>query len=162
MDNAEEFQCLRCSNCCRNLLEIKDGMLRGLPLTEKEAELFPESMIAPKVAIGVDKPENVILFQLSVNCCPKVNNRNECLIYAKRPLMCQSFPIVAGAVSNHCQVFNYRKPGLTYDEPYSMAAQLSASDKLEKYTKSRLSKSCRKGLRIWEYNLENKKWVTKD
>ncbi len=154
----EEFQCLRCSTCCRNLLENKGGIMRGLPLTEKEAELFPKDMLSPKVACGADKPENVILFQLNVSCCPNINNQNECKIYSNRPLMCQSFPIVAGAISNRCRVFIYRKTGFNYDEPYSMSTQLEASDRLEKYIQKKLIKGSRCKQKIWEYDLKTKRW----
>jgi Fe-S-cluster containining protein len=159
MNDPSDFHCLKCSTCCRNLLENKDGVLRGLPLTDDEAKRFSAEVLAPKVAAGVDKPEIVILYQLKVNCCPNLNSRNECQIYEKRPLICQSFPIVAGAISNRCRVFNYRKPGVTYDEPYSMSAQLDASGRFEKYVQSTLRKNIRKSLRIWEYDLNSKKWV---
>jgi hypothetical protein len=75
--------------------------------------------------------------------------------------MCQSFPIVAGAISNRCKAFNYRKPGVTYNEPYTMTQQLQANSKLEKYTRRHLKKNSRRGLRIWEYDLESKKWISK-
>jgi Fe-S-cluster containining protein len=132
-----------------------------LPLNERETKLFPSNAIAPKLAVGVEKPQTIVLFQLIVNCCPHVNEKNECQIYAKRPLMCQSFPIVAGAISNRCQVFNYRRPGVAYDEPYSMTAQLKASNKLEQYIQNYLRRNSRKGLRVWEYDPNSKKWLDK-
>jgi Fe-S-cluster containining protein len=132
--------------------------MRGLPLTEKEADLFPKEAVSPKVATGTDKPENVILFQLNLGCCPNINDKNECTIYVNRPLMCQSFPIVAGAISNRCRVFNYRKTGLNYEEPYSMSTQIKASDRLEKYVQKKLTKGSRSKQKIWEYDLKTKRW----
>jgi Fe-S-cluster containining protein len=161
MDQAGNFECRRCAVCCRSLLESKEGILRGLPLTDKETKLFTSKVIAPKLALGGEKPENIILYQLIVNCCPHLNEKNECQVYVKRPLMCQSFPIVVGAISNRCQVFNYRIPGVAYEEPYSMTDQLKASNKLEKHIQSYLSKKSRKGLRIWEYDPISKKWLDK-
>jgi len=161
MDQAGNFECRRCAACCRSILESKEGILRGLPLTDRENKLFPSKTIAPKLAVGVEKPQTIVLFQLIVNCCPHVNEKNECQIYAKRPLMCQSFPIVAGAISNRCQVFNYRRPGVAYDEPYSMTAQLKASNKLEQYIQNYLRRNSRKGLRFWEYDPNSKKWLDK-
>ncbi len=158
MDESSDFQCLRCATCCRSLLESKGDITLGLPLTEHEASLFPEKLVVPKVAVGVDKPESVILYQLKVKCCPHLSSQNQCQIYVKRPLMCQSFPIVAGAVSNRCRVFSYRKPGLSYHEPYSMEAQLVASGKLEKYLLKQIKKNNRPELKIWEYDLNSKKW----
>ncbi len=113
------------------------------------------------MGIGQNEPEVVVLYQLTVNCCPFVNDNNECRIYTKRPLMCQSFPIVAGAISNRCRVFSYRKPGATYNEPYSMAKQVEASGKLEKYTQNRIKKHHGKFVKIWEYDLATKKWIPK-
>jgi len=159
MSEKAEFQCLRCSTCCRNLLENQNNVLRGLPLTEKETSLFPPEAVAPKLALGVDKPEKVILFQLKVGCCPFVNNQNECQIYPKRPLMCKSFPIVAGSISNRCRVFSFRKSGLTYDELYSMKTQLEASDRFTRYLQSGMRKRNQKRMKIWEFDLTTRKWI---
>jgi Fe-S-cluster containining protein len=152
------FECLRCAFCCRNLYETRGGVLRGLPLTEKETGLFPAELISPKLAIGTNGPETVVLYQLNVNCCPHLNTQNQCQIYNRRPLMCQSFPIVAGAISNRCKVFSYRKPGVNYTEPYTMAEQVQASQKLEKYTQKAVMRRHVKGLKVWEYDLAAKKW----
>ncbi len=162
MVEKSEFQCQRCAKCCRNLLENKNGILRGLPLTEKEAVLFSKEIVSPKVGIGVNKVSEIVLYQLNINCCPSINEQNECEIYLKRPLMCQSFPIVAGSISNRCVVFQYRKPGLQYSEPYRLTRQVEASEKLEKYTQNRIQKYHKKGLRIWEYDLMTKKWFSKE
>ena len=161
MDKSGNFECKRCATCCRNLLESKEGVLRGLPLTATEAKRFPPNAIAPKLAVGVEKPETIILYQPIVNCCPHISDKNECQVYETRPLMCQSFPIVAGAISNRCQVFNYRRPGVVYDEFYNMNSQLRASDKLEKYVESHLRRNSKRGLKIWEYNISTKKWLDK-
>jgi Fe-S-cluster containining protein len=157
-----EFQCQRCAKCCRNLLELRDDILRGLPLTEKEAQLFPKEIVSPKLGIGLTEVKEIVLFQLNVNCCPNINERNECKVYPKRPLMCQSFPIVAGSVSNRCTVFQYRRPGLQYSEPYRLTRQVEASEKLEEYTQNRMHKHHKNKLRIWEYDLKTKKWILKD
>jgi Fe-S-cluster containining protein len=162
MAETNEFQCQRCAKCCRNLLENKNGFLRGLPLTEKEAQLFPKEIVFPKLGIGSKDVSEIVLYQLDIICCPYVNNQNECKIYQKRPLMCQSFPIVAGSISNRCIVFQYRKPGVQYKEPYTLTKQVEASEKLEKYTQARIQKYRKKGLRIWEYNIATKKWILKE
>ena len=156
--DAGKFECLRCATCCRNLLEGKGVILRGLPLTDKEVGLFPTVLVSPKMGIGSIKLEEVVLYQLNINCCPYVTEKNECKIYSKRPLMCQSFPIVAGAISNRCKTFSYRKPGVTYTEPYNMEKQVDASEKLEKYVTNRIKKHRGKATRIWEYDLATKKW----
>ncbi|MCW4009525.1 MAG: YkgJ family cysteine cluster protein [Candidatus Bathyarchaeota archaeon] len=161
MNDPADFECSRCATCCRNLLEDSGKMLRGLPLTEAETQLYPAEIVAPKLGVGITGPDKVILYQLNVNCCPHLNQQNQCKIYAKRPLMCRSFPIVAGAISNRCRMFSYRKPGVTYQEPYTMDSQVKASNKLEKYIEKQIMRHCKRGIRIWEFNLKTKKWVDK-
>jgi Fe-S-cluster containining protein len=115
--------------------------------------------VSPRLAVGVKEPETVVLWQLNTNVCPLLGNANECQKYASRPLICRSFPIVAGAISNRCKVFSYRKPGVSYKEPYTMTSQVEASDKLTAYIQMCLKKHAKKGLQMWEYNLATGKWV---
>jgi Fe-S-cluster containining protein len=154
-----EFVCKRCGVCCRNLLETKDGIQRGLPLTDKETALFPQELVSPKLAIGVAEPKVVILYQLNVNVCPYINSQNACVKYEKRPLMCQSFPVVAGDLSNRCTVFSYRLKGVSYSDSYSMEKQLAASVKFTLYLGNRVKKYYRKDLKVWEYDLAKRRWV---
>ena len=159
MNETADFECSRCATCCKNLIETSDNMKRGLPLTKEEALLFPTELVLPKLGVGLKAPETVILYQLALNCCPHLNEQNECQVYAKRPLMCQSFPIVAGAISNRCRMFSYRKPGATYAEPYRMTNQVKASSKLEKYMEKQIRKYSKKGLKTWEYDLNTQTWL---
>lgn len=129
-----------------------------MTLTEKEAEIFPKEFVSPKMAVGEMEPKEVILYQLNVNCCPHVTLQNLCSIYEKRPLMCRSFPIVAGAISSRCRVFSYRKPGLSYSEPYHMKEQLQASDKLTKHIEGCLRRNMERRQTLWEFDLNTKKW----
>jgi len=115
-------------------------------------------MVSPKLAIGAAKPEVVVLYQLNVNICPYIDDKNACSKYVERPLICRSFPIVAGAISNRCRVFSYRKVGVSYNEPYSMTKQVEASEQLDAYTRNRMKKNRIKGLKIWEYDLAAEKW----
>lgn len=159
MDEKADFECLRCGTCCRQLLQTTDDVTRGPPLTEKETAVFPPEIISPKLAIGQTEPTTIILYQLNVNVCPYINQKNECQKYAERPLICRSFPIVAGAISNRCKIFAYRKVGASYSEPYPMTKQLEASNKLEAYTLNHIKNHSKKGTNIWEYNLNTKKWI---
>ncbi len=162
LGEAGDFECLRCGKCCRTILDHDNsGFTRGLLLTEAETCLFPENSVSPKLAVGLGEPETIILYQLNVNVCPSVSDKNLCQIYEKRPLMCRSFPIVAGAISNRCRVFSYRKVGVAYHEPYSMSKQLEASDKINKHIEKCIRKHHQKGLRLWEYDLTSQKWVDK-
>jgi len=156
-----EFECLRCGSCCKSLIETKDGFKRGLPLTEKEVSLFSKELVSPKLGIGIAKPNIVILFQLNVNVCPFINDKNECKKYESRPLMCRSFPVVAGDLSNRCRVFSYRKVGVSYNDLYPMTKQLEASSKFTIYLQNRIKKYYRESLKVWEYDLSISKWVCK-
>lgn len=158
MIEANSFDCLQCASCCRHLLEVKDGRSRGLTLTEKETSLFESKLISPKLAIGLREPQVIILYQLNAKVCPHVSESNSCQIYQNRPLVCQSFPIISGAISNRCKIFAFRKVGLSYDEPFSMKTQLEASEKLDKYIQNRIRKYFHKGIRLWEYDLATKQW----
>ncbi len=156
------FGCLKCGECCRSILHCdEEGFTRGLLLTEKETSIFPKGAVSPKLAVGLTEPKTVILYQLNVNPCPHLSGKNECQKYSERPLMCRSFPIIAGAISNRCKVFSYRKVGVAYSEPYTMAEQLEASDKINKHIEKSIKRHYRKGLRLWEYDLATKKWVDK-
>ena len=161
MGEENYFNCLQCATCCRNLIETREGKSSGITLTDKEASIFPSNLVSPKFALGLDAPKIIILYQLNVKCCPYVNENNVCQIYEKRPLICQSFPVISGSISNKCKVFSYRKVGLVYSEPYAMNKQLEASNKLDKYIKTRIRKNFQKGIRLWEYDLNTKQWIFK-
>jgi Fe-S-cluster containining protein len=154
----DSFQCQKCAKCCRNLFEKRGAILGGLPLTDREAILFPKDLVLPKISLGTTKPEHTIIYQLNVNSCPHLNNEQTCRIYPRRPLMCKAFPIVGEAISNKCTIFSYRKPGLVFDEPFSMDEQLAASIQFEEYLKMQLKKHGQKGFKLWEYDLDTKKW----
>ena len=140
-------------------MQTVNGVERGIPLTEKEAKMFPPQTVSPRLAVGVREPETVILWQLNVNVCPHVNAANQCQTYGTRPLICRSFPVVAGSIPNRCRVFSYRKVGVSYSEPYTMASQLEASERLNIYIKNGIRKHPRRGLKIWEYDLKTQRWV---
>ena len=159
MNKAIDFECQRCGLCCRNLLETREDIKRGLPLTEKEVHLFSKELISPKLAIGVTEPNILVLCQLNVNVCPHINSKNECEKYKSRPLMCQSFPVVAGDLSNRCRIFSYRKVGFSYSDPYPMIKQMEASEKFNRYLGNRIKKHYQIGLKVWEYDLSIGKWV---
>jgi Fe-S-cluster containining protein len=154
-----DFECHRCGLCCRNLIETKNNFKRGLPLTEKEANIFSKELVSPKLGIGIAEPNIVVLYQLNVNVCPLINDKNECSKYEYRPLMCRSFPVVAGAISNRCRVFSYRQVGVSYIEPFSMTKQLEASNKFTFYLQNRIKKYYQRNLKVWEYDLSTRKWV---
>jgi len=154
------FECKKCGTCCRDLLEDFDGIRKGLLLTANETNLFPSEMISPKMAIGVKKPEKIIEYQLNVNVCPHLNERNECRIYYKRPLMCKAFPYESGTFSVKCKVFSHVKVGVPCNAAFSLT-EIEASEKLNRYIMNRFRKYVKKGSQLWEFDLATKKWTVK-
>src|SRR4030042_6764260 len=86
------FNCTKCGLCCKNLLDERDGNIVGLCLTKKETRMFDPKYISPQVGIGKEKVEKIIGYQLNVAVCPHLGEKNNCEIYDKRPLVCQTFP----------------------------------------------------------------------
>ena len=159
--NSIVFECKRCGKCCRNLLEDIKGIRKGLVLTAKEVSLFPSEMISPSLAVGTEKRKKPITYQLNANICPHIDNKNECLIYDKRPLMCKAFPYESGNFSNRCTVFSYRKVGQFYCDFMPSESQIDASEKLNRYIWNRFQKYFIKGIKVWEYDLATKNWIFK-
>jgi Fe-S-cluster containining protein len=154
------FHCEKCGTCCRNLLEEREGILQGLTLTAKEKVFFPKNMISPLTAIGKIEQKQIIDYQLSVNDCPHINEKNECQIYDSRPLICRAFPYVQGNFSMKCPILRgiFKKAGLriTFPVPDSEA---EADQKRDRYFQNRLRKYMKKGSKIWIFNLATKQWV---
>ena len=156
---SEIFQCKKCGTCCRNLLEHIRGIRKGLLLTAKEVSLFPSKMISHSLAIGTEKRKKVIFYQLNANTCPHIDNKNECLIYDKRPLMCKAFPYELGNFSNKCTVFRNRKVGQFYSGFMPSESQIDVSEKMNRYVRNCLKRYFKKGMKSWEYDLATKKWI---
>jgi len=113
------FKCMRCGNCCRQLLEDTELGRFGLYLLPHEVRLFPTETIAPYMAVGVKghsrpRPARIVAYQVKVEACPHLSQvlpalgcstawnhclpapsseQNVCGIYRKRPLACQAFPL---------------------------------------------------------------------
>jgi Fe-S-cluster containining protein len=68
------------------------GFVNGLFLKREEIHLFPASQVSPLVAVGWDKPQDVLSYQLSARTCPHLGASNECSIHNDRPLVCRAFP----------------------------------------------------------------------
>jgi len=61
------FECHKCDACCRNLLEERQGVLKGLMITAGERSLFLDNVVSPLTAVGKRKPEHIINYQLNAN-----------------------------------------------------------------------------------------------
>jgi Fe-S-cluster containining protein len=116
-------------------------------------------MTSPSLAVGTEKRKKTITHQLNVNICPHLGNKNECLIYERRPLKCKAFPFDSGNFSNKCTVFSYRKVGYVYCDFAPSRSQIEASDKLNRCLGKLFQRFFVKGIKVWEYDLATKNWV---
>jgi len=150
---------MKCGTCCRSLLEESEGVLKGLTLTANETDLFPSSMVSPQTALGRKKPARIINYQLNVDYCPHINQRNECEIYDKRPLICRAFPYIQGNFSVKCPIFKklFKREGLRVTFPMSHA-EVEASLKRDRLTQNLLKRYWKKGSKMWIYDLRSKQW----
>lgn len=157
------FECKKCGNCCRNLFRDSKGIRAGLVLTAKETMLFPSKMISPQLAIGMKKPKKIILYQLNVDNCPHISQKNECAIYDKRPLMCRAFPCESGILNLECSAVSsqYGEVKRIAVEPSVFEIEIDANKKLNRYIANLFQKHFKKGIKVWEYDLATKNWVFK-
>lgn len=163
---SEKFECKKCGFCCRALLsEERNGVVLGLSLiTEEEKEMFDPKFISPFVAIGAEKPTTVIFYQLTLSECPHINEKNKCMIYEKRPLICRTFPVVSKlngvVIQPSCpQIGKY------YTSAGEMCPVFIEDDNSEEaLNKTNIifltwkQKCLEKDLKFWIFNLATKKW----
>ena len=115
-----EFKCQRKgADCCKNLMDLNErkagearmGSLKHIPFEEFGLPLFgweTEDLrnaatqrglnvkLQPEIfARGANGEKVVIIWSLSHDVCPFLTSNDDCSIYPKRPLICQSFPIIA-------------------------------------------------------------------
>jgi hypothetical protein len=137
-------------------LRNEKGIILGLFLTEKETSFFNPKQICPQCGIGVERPENIIAFQLNLGVCPHISEKNECKIYDRRPLACQSFPIeptpLGNIVNAECPQAGSltRNPELVFSE---------AGEKILRYLGKGFVKYRKRGSKLWYFNLGTKRWV---
>lgn len=150
-----DFKCSRCGFCCRALLSLKSGVVMGMSLTKEEVDMFDPKYISPCMAIGTDKPSHIIIYQLNRGICPFINEKNECKIYQKRPLVCQSFPIevtfMGGIVHSECSQSKVL--------PKDGTAITDAGIKINQYILKNFKEISSKKRKMWYYDLATKKWV---
>lgn len=159
---AFDFRCLRCGTCCKNTFTDKDELKNGISLTKSEKNLFPDKMISPQMAVGMEKPKVIILYQLNVSDCPHIDQSNKCLIYANRPLMCQAFPIVNGVYSGKCKFFRFGKAGAEIKISWVEGNQPGAYGKLDRYIMNQFKRNFKKGIGTWSFDLATNQWILKN
>ena len=87
----KKFECLKCGNCCRDL--VIEG-IAGLMLFPNEVKLFQKRNIKPCLGIGKSPTHGsfkIFTYQLKENICPHLKD-NSCTIYQERPLICRFYP----------------------------------------------------------------------
>ncbi len=151
-----------CGLCCRDLFDDREGHKRGLTLTIEEVLLFPKDLISPLMAVGMEKPEEIILYQLNTKDCPFIDQINKCQIYEKRPLVCRAFPLSQGAYSTKCKLFSFAK---NFPENFVKIAidwgetQLDAESQLDRYIIGKFERGFKRGIGTWSFDLANKRWA---
>ncbi len=94
-----KFDCLKCGECCRDLI-VNESL--GLVLFPNEIRYFPSSSIEPCLGKG-KKPNHssfkIWAYQLNeMNCSNLINN--SCKIYETRPRVCRQYPFSVKSFSN--------------------------------------------------------------
>lgn len=153
------FECRQCGVCCRNLLEEREGVVKGLTITAGERSLFLDSVVSPLTAVGKRGPQYIINYQLNVSDCPLIDEHNKCSVYEKRPLVCRAFPFVQTGFSVKCPVLKklFKKPGLHIEFPIP-DAEFEADQKREQNFQNRLEKHIKRNSKIWVFDLAEKQW----
>lgn len=158
------FKCQKCGTCCRGLFVEEFGMLQGLCLSEEEAKQFDPKFIMPYIAIGDKEPATIVYYQLILADCPHLNDKNECKIYDKRPLICRVFPVHPDL--NHTVILP-KCPQIEkhWSREEKICPVAIEDDEIEgALTKINIRslthrKEClEKGLRFWYFDLAKKEW----
>lgn len=110
-----KFDCLRCGNCCTNLVkEPVEGVHSGLALFPEETRQFPSESVFPYWGFGrypEDRNFRIVMFQLGVETCPNfqiTGNRRMCKVYEYRPLTCKSYPFEPAGLDKYGRIlFNF-------------------------------------------------------
>ena len=161
------FECLKCCDCCKNLLHNKHGWVTALSLLPEETYLFPPEHVFPQSGIGgYGSVKRIMTYQLDLDMCPNLQGQ-ECVIYDKRPLTCQVYPFLLEkmqplrlTVDEHCRWFREEviamglaKKVLTSKEgvtaPKETEACLKLFERLEEYYESRNK---------WRFDLGKRAW----
>ena len=144
--------------------DIGDGIIHGLALTYKETRLFPANLVSPQYAIGKRGPKHKTTYQLNVDICPYINEKNGCMIYDKRPLSCKSYPNepypFGNVVDVDCKSIGSQMKSGEYREVDMPQAEKVAGDKMMRYIWTRFRKYRKKGSKVWKFNLRTRKWMT--
>jgi len=89
-----KFVCSNCGDCCRDF-----GYGPGLNLFQWEAKMFDEHYPFPTLYDKKHKQTIALFWNSRMNNCPLLN-KNKCMKYDNRPLVCKAFPLLnSGLIS---------------------------------------------------------------
>lgn len=90
------FECTRCGTCCLRHVGTMMNHVHGLMILPSERKLFQEEDIEPMFRYSLNfrpDPGRVFMYQIGANPCPHyAREEKECLVYSKRPVVCQTYP----------------------------------------------------------------------
>ncbi len=168
------FSCRRCGVCCKNLITKAHGCHIGLFLMKHEVNLFPPSTVSPCWAIGMkgrSRPRpDVKSYQLNVERCPHLSQKNLCRIYEKRPMICRAHPltlhvdpmtrrITSASVDSKC--VTCKELGIGEEGTFEYLGQFFSEDILRAnvgMTNYLAWMFPQLGMKVWLYDLKNKQW----
>ena len=150
-----DFTCIKCGKCCRNLLVEDWGITNGLELTDKEIDLSDPKFVKPHMGLGNLKTVNIISYQLNLAVCPYIDEKNNCKIYNRRPLVCQSYPVevtpMGSIIREDCpQSFSIPRDGTALTESGLIFNQ---------YVLKKFDQFNAKDSLLWVFDLSSDKWT---
>ena len=117
------------------------------------------------MAIGDKKPTNIILYQLNLSECPQINEKNECKIYEKRPLICRAFP-VRPTFGRSIILPRCPQVGKYFAGEGTMCPVFIDDDKIEEAVSQIIlnaltwkQKCMQERLKLWIFDLATKQWI---
>lgn len=145
-----------CGRCCSNLRAGTGES--GLTLFPDEIGLFPEELVRPHFAKGVDEPSSIFTYQYTDNVCMHLVD-NLCKVYDDRPLMCRKFPVKIRAnglgFSLGCKaVLNHLRSSKTMsDDQEEVQVAIVIAERLMEFHRGFTD-----GEVEWRYNLLSEMW----
>lgn len=167
-----KFECLKCGDCCRNLLvrpPLYGGKITlGLFLTPNKSRLFPKEKIAPMYGAGIKgrsrlRPKVIFGYQLTEPVCPHLGENNLCDIYDSRPITCRAYPMTVTrrftlGLNSSCSWIKRHFPNSQDYEPAPDSLDVSELKfwiiKMLKY----MGKYAEMYSFMWIFDLKTRKW----
>lgn len=157
-----KFQCLKCGECCKHLIQKVPFGKAGMFLLPWERHIFPENKILPLFGVGIKgrsrkRPKEIIAYQYTEDRCQFLNKKNLCSIYDHKPTACEGFPLEVTSIGNIVsgQICTFFKNLPTKDLYVKFPASMIQAN-LEIY--NYLLKAMRQYSFTWNFDLESRRW----